>query len=84
MYVNCIQTKNKKVRAVCQCCGKKSQAITPDDDGEPSLWYLASGWSIAPLPADFKHKDGSMGSTYSCPSCNKKLKQGQRLKLRDY
>ena len=81
--VNYITAKNSKVAAVCECCGKKSKYAPPAYDGQPAIWHL-SGWSSAPYPKDFVHKDGSTGSRYDCPSCEKRLRNGESLKLRSY
>jgi hypothetical protein len=71
-------------RAVCQCCGRRSRPVTADKDGEPDLFEMARGWSTAPFPADCKHDDGSVGSTFTCPDCNKRLHKGATLQLRAY
>lgn len=77
-------SKKDYVIAICKFCGKRSRDTTPNSDGEPDLWSLGSGWSEAPYPKDHIHPDGSKGSNYTCPSCNKKLQAGQRLKTRAY
>ena len=69
-------------RAVCQCCNKQSRPVRVDDDGEPDLWRMARGWSMGPLPASYVHRDGSIGSTYTCPTCNARLNKGETLQLR--
>ncbi|WP_152877991.1 hypothetical protein [Acinetobacter guerrae] len=81
--VNYFMAKNGKVAAVCECCGKKSKYVSPSYDGQPCIW-LCAGWSHAPFPKDFIHKDGSTGSRYDCPSCEKRLRAGESLKLRSY
>jgi hypothetical protein len=73
-----------RVAAICACCGQRSRAGKPDRDGEPDLFDLGRGWSETPFPHAFKHADGSVGSKFTCPSCNKKLKAGDSLTLRDY
>jgi hypothetical protein len=80
--VNHIRTATGLVKAVCICCDKQSKATPPDKDGEPQLFGLAKGWSQAPFPAHFEHRDGSRGSTYTCPSCNRRLHKGERLRMR--
>ena len=70
--------------AICQCCGRKSRPATPLRPGEPDLFTMARGWSTAPFPADFIHSDGSRGSTFTCPDCNKRLRSGESLVLRAY
>jgi hypothetical protein len=45
---------------------------------------MARGWSEAPYPVDCEHSDGSHGSTYTCPKCNKRLHAGETLTLREY
>lgn len=81
--VNYLTARNGKVAAVCECCGKQSKYVPADHDGKPAIWHL-SGWSHAPFPNDFIHNDGSVGSRYDCPSCEKKLRAGQSLTLRSY
>src|ERR1700682_5364808 len=82
-HVNCLRTSGGRVVAVCCCCGRRSKPSKPDDDGEPVLWEIGSGWSEAPYPHSFKHDDGSVGSTWTCPSCNKRLRAGEALLMRD-
>lgn len=82
--VNYVRTRTGKVRAVCVCCGTKSQPVTPCSDGEPALWNMGQGWSETPFPAASKHCDGSHGSFYTCPKCNKRLRAGESLTLRQY
>jgi hypothetical protein len=43
---------------------------------------MARGWSEAPFPADHQHDDGSIGSRYTCPACNKLLRAGRTLQTR--
>lgn len=83
-YVNHVRTTRGRVVALCQHCGKRSRSSRPDDDGEPSLWEVGRGWSQAPYPPAFKHDDGSVGSTWTCPTCNGKLQAGQALRVRQY
>lgn len=84
-YSNMIRTSKGTVRAICYCCGKTSKPGRPDHDGEPNLCRLGRGWSMAGYPADFKHSDdGSVGSTFTCPACNKLLNAGHRLQVRNY
>jgi hypothetical protein len=82
-YANCAPSTHGRVVALCCCCGKRSKPCTPDKDGEPSMWDIGQGWSEAPYPHDFKHPDGSVGSTFTCPACNKKLRAGEVLVMRD-
>jgi RNase P subunit RPR2 len=83
-YANKLTTRTGKVAAICQCCGTHSKATTRNHKGEPELWDIGRGWSQAPFPADFKHSDGSMGSTYTCAACNRLLTSGATLTLRNY
>ena len=71
-------------RAVCSCCSLQSRPVAVDGDGEPDLWHMARGWSQAPFPAHYRHADGSMGSTYTCPACNGRLHRGESLRRRQY
>lgn len=82
--VNYVKSANGAVCAVCECCGKRSRPGKPNNSGEPDLWNMGRGWSEAPFPSDFVHRDGSIGSTYTCPACNKKLRAGAELQLRAY
>jgi hypothetical protein len=45
---------------------------------------MGRGWSEAPYSHDFRHDDGSVGSTFTCPSCNRRLAAGEALRLRNY
>jgi hypothetical protein len=83
MPVNYVPTKTGKVRAVCQLCDKRSAPVRPDEDGEPSMWSLAPGWSSAPYPHAFVHRDGSTGALWYCPSCNRRLKAGEALQVHE-
>jgi hypothetical protein len=69
-------------RAQCQCCPRQSRPVPADDQGEPNLWAMPRGWSTAPFPADFEHSDGSVGSKYTCPACNTRLRKGETLQVR--
>lgn len=80
--VNHIHTAAGLVKAVCLCCNRQSKPTKPDKDGEPQLFALPNGWSQAPFPAHFEHRDGSRGSTYTCPGCNRRLHKGERLRTR--
>jgi len=75
-------TRSRKVKAVCCCCDSESAPVKPNAHGEPDLWNMGRGWSEAPFPHDFMHQDGSVGSMYTCPSCNKRLCAGEALTLR--
>ena len=80
--INHTPVRNGRSCAVCLCCNRKSRATPVDDDGEPDLWKMGSGWSQAPLPANYVHRDGSVGSTYTCPACNARLIKGEALPVR--
>jgi hypothetical protein len=82
-YVNYVSLRGGRVAAICECCGKRSKATKPDHKGEPETWEIGFGWSAAPYPKDFQHDDGSTGSTYTCPACNKRLRAGEVLVMRD-
>jgi len=81
---NCVPASQGRACAICQCCGRHSRPVKTDNDGEPDLWDMARGWSTAPFPADCTHDDGSVGSTFTCPDCNKRLHKGETLQLRAY
>lgn len=81
--VNYQSNINGKAAAICECCGKQSKYVPTNSSSEPSIFYL-SDWSISPFPKDFIHNDGSIGSIYHCPSCDKQLSAGKTLKTRSY
>lgn len=80
--INHTPVRNGRCSAVCEICNKQSRPVQADCDGEPNLWDMARGWSTAPFPADCRHDDGSVGSTFTCPSCNARLRNGETLQLR--
>lgn len=82
--VNYIATSPGRAAAVCQCCGHRSRVVRSNLHGEPEIWNMGRGWSTAPFPHDCKHDDGSVGSTFTCPACNKRLHNGETLQLRAY
>lgn len=84
LAINYEQTARGNVKAVCLCCGRRSPPSKPGGSGEPELWNMPANWSQAPLPASFQHQDGSVGSTHTCPACNKKLHAGETLFVRSY
>lgn len=59
-----------KVRAVCQWYDKRSRPVTPSDDGRPGFWDL-HGWTESPYPLTHRHRDGSHGSLFTCPACQR-------------
>lgn len=77
--VNHRAARGGRVRAVCLFCNGASEPVAPDLEGEPNVWSLARGWSISYFPADFVQRDGSVGSTFTCPACNAHLQRGERL-----
>lgn len=83
-YVNYVRSTLGRVVAICECCGRRSKPCKPDTDGEPNLWEIGRKWSEAPYPHDFVHPDGSVGSTFTCPACNARLRAGESLKCRNY
>lgn len=82
-YANVAPSTRGRVVALCCHCGKRSKPARPDKDGAPNAWEIGFGWSSAPYPAAFKHDDGSVGSTWTCPPCNKRLRAGEVLLTRD-
>lgn len=80
--LNTVRTRTGRLRPVCNVCNRQGAGQRPDFDGQPSMWAMPRGWSTAPFPADFTHRDGSTGSTFTCPSCNKQLRAGACLQLR--
>jgi|JI7StandDraft_1071085.scaffolds.fasta_scaffold15599_2 hypothetical protein len=81
--VNTVRTRTGRLRPVCLVCNKQGPGMVTGPDGEPTLLDMPRGWSCAPYGADFKHRDGSTGSTFTCPSCNKQLRAGACLQLRN-
>lgn len=81
-FANFVTLRNGRVAAICEHCGKRSKSTEPDTDrgGEPIQWKIP-GWASAPYPHDCKHENGSMGSTWCCPACNKRLKAGEALPI---
>lgn len=65
--------------AICTCCGKVSHPVRALFNGEPSTIDLAPGWSIAMFSRAHVHPDGSVGTTYTCPACNRSLRSGSTL-----
>lgn len=78
--VNSLSYTNGRASAVCWSCARKSNPVEVDRDAEPDLWELADGWSQAPFPSHFVHRNGSVGSLYTCPSCNAGLRHGGPLR----
>lgn len=65
--LNVVQLATGNVRLVCEYCGRRSGPRATSH-----LSDLPLAWSMAPYPADFVHSfDGSSGSLYACPTCNK-------------
>ena len=71
-----------KVRAICRFCNEASRPARADRDGEPDMFELGAGWSCAPYPASYVHEDGTKGSLWCCPSCNRRLYAGESLRER--
>ena len=81
--VNVVVTKAGQLRAVCEFCGRRSRPTKPDPCGRVDLWGLARGWSSCPFPDEYVHADGSAGTTYTCPDCDRRLDRGEALATRD-
>lgn len=71
-------TGGGQVRVACEFCGHVSEPVTPQG-GRPRVWQLP-GWSECPYPADYVHADGSLGSTWACPDCERRLGAGEALR----
>lgn len=80
--INHAVIRGGRVVAICRFCGTRSPGTKPNDQGEPDLWAMPRNWSEAPFPTDCEHRDGSRGSLYSCPACNKRLQAGEALQRR--
>lgn len=83
-HINCVPVRGGKVAAICEFCGARSRPCVPDKDGEPSMFDIGRGWTEAPYPHDFKHPDGSVGSLFACPKCEKRLRAGETLRSRGH
>lgn len=71
--VNFTVTKDGlKASAVCRWCDKHSRPVRRNHRGEPDLWALPVGWCQAPHGSDTVHGDGSTGSLWTCPACDKR------------
>lgn len=81
---NRVPAREGQVAAICRFCGLQAPPTPPNSCGEPDLWLMPQGWSEAPYPVDYHHRDGSAGSLYSCPACNSHLATGQSLRRRAY
>ncbi len=81
-YVNCIVMPDGRLRAVCEYCGKVSEAVNPDFRGKLSI-YILEGWAEAPFADDYVHDDGSKGSLWHCPDCCARQAAGEGLFSRD-
>lgn len=84
LYVNYAKSTRSRVVCICDCCGRRSKPVQPDEDGEPHFLEIPRGWSTAPYSHDVVHRDGSRGSFYTCPPCNRRLSAGESLTLRAY
>jgi C4-type Zn-finger protein len=83
-FFNSVSVRGGRVAAICQTCGRRSRSTKPLKDGEPDMFAMGHGWSSAPYPADFPHDDGSVGSTFTCPKCNERLRSAEALQMRAY
>lgn len=82
MIASIKRTRGGKVAAICQVCARQAAPTLPDSSGRPDLWAMPRGWSEAPFPSAYAHRDGSTGSRYTCPACNAQLRAGAALRLR--
>lgn len=71
--VNFVPARSGKLKAVCRSCGALSRPLPPSRRGEPDVWNVCTGWSVAP------HANGSR---YTCPACDRRLMRGEKLELR--
>lgn len=79
---NTVTTSSGRVRAVCEFCGRMSRPVALATDGRLPLLDLPHGWSEAPYSPTFTHDDGSTGSLWRCPTCARRLAQGEGLRGR--
>ena len=73
--VNQIQLPSGRIRFVCVFCARTSSPRT-------ARWDLPLRWSMVPFPEASPHRDGSTGTLYRCPPCNRRLAAGERLRER--
>ena len=78
---NVIQTDDGRQSAVCEFCGRTAPPARPTRQAGTrlSLFDLPQGWASAPYPDTFVHPDGSTGTQWSCPTCNRRLDAGESL-----
>ena len=76
---NTTHPQDGMVCAVCAFCDRVSETVPVNGRGEPSLFDLEQGWSVAPYSPTFEHADGSTGSLYTCPECCRRLEAGELL-----
>lgn len=79
---NIERTDSRRVRPICEFCGRRGRAMVPDDRGRVDPFDLARGWSVAPYPLDLVHADGSIGDLFTCPACDARLRRGAGLRSR--
>lgn len=62
--VNHHLTRDGRMRPVCEFCGKVGRPVQ-------ARWDLRPGWSSIPNYDWIEHADGSFGTRFGCPDCNK-------------
>lgn len=82
--VNVERTASGRIRPICEHCGRKGRAVADDGTGRVWLHQIGQGWSVAPYPPEFVHRDGSVGDLFTCPSCRRRLERGEGLRSRAY
>lgn len=80
--VNVLATLTGKLRPVCEFCGKIGRAVAPSLPGRLTIMDVAQGWTSAPYSPEFIHPDGSAGTKWTCPACQKRLDRGEVLRTR--
>ncbi len=86
-WVNTETSKAGRIRVVCEICDRRSKYTDPVEPypasrtrhlPQPDFWTIR-GWSEAPFPDDYVHADGSSGSTFTCPACQRRMRTGAPL-----
>lgn len=75
--VNLIPTSTGKVRTVCFYCDRTSRPRRVDANCRPSWSDWPRGWSEGCYDPEHVNADGSTGSVWTCPACNRLVRERQ-------
>ncbi|WP_454174977.1 hypothetical protein [Gordonia sputi] len=75
--VNLVPTSTGKVRTVCFYCERVSRPRLVDSRGRPSWSDWSRGWSEGCFASQHVNADGSTGSVWTCPACNRLARERQ-------